>query len=477
MLIASTTLILLALAGHAASENKRYFAYMDARNEDGSKKRTHVYALTTAGTLAARFTSKIDEWRREVPDGLEPLRYNKTLALPSPEERNKRVLHLYAAIDEFNTLSHKFFERQGKKVPQDHLLIMRQNFGPGYEDSNQYLPTGEELNSLHEQFALLLGPGAGDPTSPVWGNWTEHLHHEMVQYLGHSPEDVQALGIDVFNAHDVDSSLWQHPDAIVLRMYDLLEHVNTRIHATENMNPWSVHHRFTFNTMKLGNALKHELFVEEDYEPDRWRMAMEMGGLYMAYAKTGKNLYALMIDNDINSLKNHAKLNTIQFQEGFYPELYAVWSLGNETEAEKRRDFQQFWDEHNVSSYGFQWGNRSEPNGFIRLGQQVCDPPSDCDRQWIDLLEEFGETPIVDDIRFSQERPYGEMDEDLRFLYPGDDVVISERYARWWPLSLVCTPAPIAWRVILDDWKAWWYTKVSLPWPLTSSVISAKSDL
>lgn len=230
-------------------QNKRYFAYMDARNHDGSKKRTHVYALTTAGTLATRYTSKIEEWRRSLSDGDcsstsststcddELLRYNKTLAFPSPTERNKRVVSLYDAIHEFNTLAQKFFDRGGKAVPPDHLLVMREKFGRDYEGNNLYHPSGEELNSLHEQFSLLLGPGIVDPVSTIWGNWTEHLHYELVTWLGQTPESFSS--VDVFNGYkDVEySKLCQSNDnAIVLRMYDLLRHVNTRIHATENMN-------------------------------------------------------------------------------------------------------------------------------------------------------------------------------------------------------------------------------------------------
>jgi hypothetical protein len=74
------------------------------------------------------------------------------------------------------------------------------------------------------------------------------------------------------------------------------------------------------------------LFEESDYDPALWHMALEMGGLYMTYAKGGNNIFALMIDNDLSSLKRNDELNVIQFQEGFRAALYTVWSLGNETE-------------------------------------------------------------------------------------------------------------------------------------------------
>lgn len=182
--------------------------------------------------------------------------------------------------------------------------------------------------------------------------------------------------------------------------------------------------RFTFNTFKLGDIISHEPLLDEDFEPDRWRMSMEMGALYLAYAAKGKHLLSIMIDNDMNALKNNAEVQTIQFQDSFNPELYTVWMLSKEAETRKRRHFKEFWDEHNVSDYGFEWGNRTEPNGFIRLGQQICDPPSDCDRKWADLIDDFAETPHVEDIRFLQMRPYGETDEDLRFLNPEDPFVL-----------------------------------------------------
>jgi hypothetical protein len=402
-------LVFLAFAvGHVAASEIRFFAYMDARNEDGSMKRSHVYALSTAGTLAHRFTSKIEEWR-SVTNGDAPLRYSKTLAFPSPAERSKNLLNLYYAIDDYNRLTTMIFETQGKTTPPNHLIVMREQFGPEYEESNQYVPTKQELNSLHDQFAKLLGPGGGSRVSPVWGNWTELLENE------------------ISNSHGVDPNLQRRENNLVIRIRGLLNDINTLIHATEAMSPWSIRNRFTFNVLNFGSG--YEPFLDEDYEPDRWRMALEMGGLYMAYTKTGKNLLVIAVDDDIDSLKNNAELNTILFQEGFSARLYAVWSLANDTEANKQTILKDFWQKHDITNkYGFVWGNRSEPNGYIRLGQQVCYPPSDCDRPWVDLLDEFSETPIVDDIRFSREWPYGDGDENrLRFLYPGDEMFLEEQ--------------------------------------------------
>jgi hypothetical protein len=98
------------------------FAYMDVHSEDGTQKRTHVYALTNhPGGLANRFVAAQDEWRSP-PEMLlgsdqkeqEPYRYTKTLKFSSPQERTKRVLHLWEAIDEFNSKARLFFQRQGK---------------------------------------------------------------------------------------------------------------------------------------------------------------------------------------------------------------------------------------------------------------------------------------------------------------------------------------------------------------------------
>jgi hypothetical protein len=99
------------------------------------------------------------------------------------------------------------------------------------------------------------------------------------------------------------------------------------------MGYWAIQNRFTFNTSPLGKGLgKHYYFEDSDYDPTLWHMALEMGGLYMAYTKVGKNIFSLMIDNDLGSLKRNAELGQIQFQEGFMSELYAVWSVGNQTE-------------------------------------------------------------------------------------------------------------------------------------------------
>jgi hypothetical protein len=79
------------------------FAYMETRNEEGTKIRTHVFALTTKDTLAERFTSKIDEWRvdRSENDPLvEPYRYHCNLEFASPAVRNARVERLSNALTE-----------------------------------------------------------------------------------------------------------------------------------------------------------------------------------------------------------------------------------------------------------------------------------------------------------------------------------------------------------------------------------------
>jgi hypothetical protein len=108
-----------------------------------------------------------------------------------------------------------------------------------------------------------------------------------------------------------------------------------------------------------------------------------------------------------------------------------LYAFRTTTQIEKRADdYAKFWNKHNVSSYGFEFDNRTEPNGFIRLGQQVCDPPTDCDKPWVQLIDEFAETPVVEDIRFSTERPNSETDDDLRFLYPGDDQIVVYRMAQ-----------------------------------------------
>ena len=48
------------------------------------------------------------------------------------------------------------------------------------------------------------------------------------------------------------------------------------------------------------------------------------------------------------------------------------------------------------------------------MGQQVCDPPSDCDLNIEELLDVFATTPIIEDIEFSPTPPYPE--EQFRYL-------------------------------------------------------------
>ena len=214
---------------------------------------------------------------------------------------------------------------------------------------------------------------------------------------------------------------------------------------------------------------EYQAFEEEDYDADRWRLAMEMGGLYLQYSMTGKNLLNIMHDDDLGSLENNTEeCEKVQFQDGFGPGVYVVWTLNKEAEVEKERIFKFWWWYFGLTDkYGYQWGARHQRNGFIRLGQQVCDPPSDCDRAWPELLEAFAETPVVQDIRFSSDWPYGETESDLRFLYPGDDYVLAERAKQWWFISWFYTP-PVDLSYLLSTYRAgfgeWWATVAPSWW-------------
>ena len=224
------------------------------------------------------------------------------------------------------------------------------------------------------------------------------------------------------------------------------------------LGDWAVQHRFSLNTLRLQQLPKdndnndqlhhyhhhYEPFEDQDYEENLWRLAFEIGGLYLAYNKEpSKHLLHIMDDGDLAALekkKNDAPggviSNNIQFQDGFSSGLFVVWTLFNETEAGKRFRFKEWWQKHRITKkYGYEFGNRTEPNGFIRLGQQVCNPPSDCDLPWTELLDKFEETPVVTDIRFSTKPPYGKTDDDLRFLYPGDETILKEGRERYYQES------------------------------------------
>ena len=280
----------------------------------------------------------------------------------------------------------------------------------------------------------------------------------MIRYLGLSPEQVREENISINDA----MLSGQVDETYVLQLTNTLENINTQIHAIEALGLWSVQTRFSFNTLKLGAVKKYEPFQPEDFDEVNWKLALEMGGLYLAYAQTGKNLFHVMLDNDFGSLDgNDETFDKIQFQDGFKAKLYVAWTLSNETEAEVRDRFASWWQKHDMTGkYGYGWGNRSERNGFVRLGQQICDPPTDCDRDWRDLLDDFAQTPIVEDLTFSTERPYGETEDDLRFLYPGDDVVMAGRKQAWVPISWWFVPPgyPGSWfSVVWEHAKSFWF--------------------
>ena len=241
----------------ATDEKRRLFAYMDTTSEDGLQKRTHVFALTMAGTLSERVTSQIDAWRTPDEGEHEPHRFSKTLEFPSPKKRNERVISLYNKIIQYNQLATKYFERQGQKVPEDHLIVMREAFGPHHQERNKYFPTLHELNTLHEFFSMLRGTGTSSEeyTSAIRGNWTELLHQEMSTYLGFTEEQVCELDLhikDVSHTHHVSSVDWQkNENSLVFRMLDTLDNINTLIHGTEAVVYSKIQSQFSFNTLRL----------------------------------------------------------------------------------------------------------------------------------------------------------------------------------------------------------------------------------
>ena len=148
--------VISTLAGlNWAARNERIFAYMDTRNEAGTQKRKHVFALSTEGSLAQRVTSKINEWREQDDE-----HYSCTLNFASPEVRNQSVNRLYGSVTQFNRLAREYFARENKTVPADHLFTMTENFGPSFEQDNLYLPTRNELNLLHQQVSSFLNNGS-----------------------------------------------------------------------------------------------------------------------------------------------------------------------------------------------------------------------------------------------------------------------------------------------------------------------------
>jgi hypothetical protein len=210
-------------------------------------------------------------------------------------------------------------------VPSDHLFVVREKFGPQYRANNQDLPTQPELNFLHEQFAQLFGTGS-IRNSVIWGNWNDLFHDEMIKYGGYSSDQMRDLHLD--------TDIPREQFALTLLMKDALELVNTTIHAIEAIGAWAMGSRFSFNSVKLGDKYPVELLPEEVFDDDDlWRLSLEMGGLYMDYAVTGKNLLMVMENSDFGSLENNIEsFNKIQFQSLFDPHFYVVWAPLHPTE-------------------------------------------------------------------------------------------------------------------------------------------------
>ena len=434
------------------------YAYMDTRNVAGTETKTHVFALTNFGTLAERITSQIDQWRTELPrnnagtataarNKNARLKYSKTLEFTSAANRRRKVLRLHQLLLEFNMRATQYFTRQGQAVRQDHLFVVKERFGPRHYDDDDdnnidsdKPPSQTELNALHEQADRFRGVNrAAHQVSTVWGDWAELFRKEQ-DYCYPSLYDnyqndqqgnnlAKHVGIRQCFEETMSARDQNH------RMFDLLEHIDKHLHQIQALGPWQVANHFTFNALQLDQTYGTEpaapLLAPDDYNPDRWNYNLEMGGLYVGYTRSGKNLLQVMHDNDMTVLEHDKysnKQHLIEFQQEFKSQMYVVWTLGNETNQAKKDRFYNWWQENDITGkFGYQFGVHEQPNGFLRLGRQVCVPASDCDRTWLELMEEFARTPVVEDLRFSYHRPYGNSRDDLRWLYPGDEVILEQQ--------------------------------------------------
>ena len=289
----------------AAASNERMYAYMTTRNAENTVQRRHAFALLQDGTLTKRFTEKIEQWRQGGQgDALWKFRGN--LKFASPALRVKTVNGLYDLVMKYNALTEEHFSARGKSAPANHLIVMREKFGPDFP--SDFRPTQNELNAIHDQFAALSGTGVADGTK-----WSE---------------------------------IWGNRSLVSESIFSILEEINTHIHSIEALQAWSTRTRFSFNSIKLEGPNQYEPFLAEDYDEKRFKLGLEMGGFYLAYARTGKNLHHIMENENLSLLEDGIRA---EFQTGFISNTYVVWTQGYQPETDLKAQFQTWWLENNIT--------------------------------------------------------------------------------------------------------------------------------
>lgn len=180
-----------------------------------------------------------------------------------------------------------------------------------------------------------------------------------------------------------------------------LNNVNNCVHALEsiiqineadsNINGW-----FAYSLCApIGDKIKIPL-EEEDY--DLFTMDEEFGDLFLGYATTGKNLYHIMKDNDIKLLDDGAKASP---QRLFSANSLAIFSSYKKNHDKEMAEFNKWWDENDISDYGYTKNDRHNSIGYIKIGKYQPIPVNSHlnETETVDYYSEFS---VIEDIELAE---------------------------------------------------------------------------
>jgi hypothetical protein len=191
--------------------------------------------------------------------------------------------------------------------------------------------------------------------------------HEQLNFIHSKFEEYANLYLDV----NLKKSEVKLKESFKKKITYNLNNINNCVHTLESIididesighvNGW-----FTFSLKnKEGDTFEQNL-KEEDF--DLFTLEEKFGWLYLGYATTGKNLHHIMKDNNVDILKEGGKASP---QITFSTNLLGLFGSYAKRHEDEMRIFNTWWDENNISQYGYKKDDKKNSIGYIKIGEFV----------------------------------------------------------------------------------------------------------
>jgi hypothetical protein len=221
----------------------------------------------------------------------------------------------------------------------------------------------------------------------------DNTSHEQLNFIHSKFEEYANLFLDV-NMQKSNVSMKQ---SIKNKITFHLNNINNCVHTLESVigiNSTSdyVSGWLTFSVCKENGYTFNEKLKEDDF--DLFTMGSQFGWLFLGYATTGKSLYHIMKDDNLDLLQAGAMASPqVSFSTNTLA-LFGSMSKQHQTEMEL---FNNWWDENNISELGYQKNDKHNSIGYIKIGEFVPTEKlkNKTEKEIVDFYTEFSKVNDV----------------------------------------------------------------------------------